>query len=126
MTTIKKDELKEQFLKFYESSACNISATCKRINISRNTYYEWRKEDPIWNNLLIEEEEALLDFAETMLFKGIKDGKTAELIFYLKTKGKKRGYIERTEVDFDTKKTNLDFSEFTTDELINIITDNEQ
>jgi hypothetical protein len=44
-------------------------------------------------------EEALLDFAETMLYKAIKTGKTAELIFYLKTKGQKRGYIERQRLD---------------------------
>jgi hypothetical protein len=125
MTTIKKNELKEQFVQFYESSACNISATCKRINISRNTFYEWRKEDAVWNNRLIEEEEALLDFAETMLFKGIKEGKTAELIFYLKTKGKKRGYVERTEIDFEQKQNNLDFSELSTNDLIDIITANE-
>ena len=29
----------------------------------------------------------------------MKDGSTSATIFYLKTKGKKRGYIERSELD---------------------------
>jgi len=98
MTPIKKEEKKEDFVKFYESSACNVSVTCKRIGISRNTFYEWCKQDDDFATRIKDEEEALLDYAETMLFKGIKDGKTAELIFFLKTKGKKRGYIERQEI----------------------------
>ena len=46
-----------------------------------------------------EVKEGLLDFAEHQLLSNIKEGKTAEILFYLKTKGKKRGYIERQEVD---------------------------
>jgi len=32
------------------------------------------------------------------LFENIRDGKTSETIFYLKTKGKNRGYVERQEI----------------------------
>ena len=38
-----------------------------------------------------------LDFAETMLMKHIREGDTTSLIFYLKTKGRERGYVERVE-----------------------------
>ncbi len=40
-----------------------------------------------------------MDFAESQLYKQIKEGSTAATIFYLKTKGKKRGYIERQEIE---------------------------
>ena len=33
-----------------------------------------------------------------MLYKNIKDGRETSLIFYLKTKGKQRGYIEKQEL----------------------------
>ena len=111
MTTIKKEnktklatderkkKMKEEYLEAFSSSACNVSVSCRKIGISRNTFYVWRKEDEAFNEKVIEEEESLLDFAETMLYKGIRQGKTAELIFYLKTKGKFRGYIERIETD---------------------------
>ena len=39
-----------------------------------------------------------LDFAESQLHKQIAKQSTAATIFYLKTKGKKRGYIERQEI----------------------------
>jgi len=97
MTDIKRQKLKEKFIEAFESTACNVSVTCKKIGISRNCYYDWRKQDPIFEEAIVELEESLMDFAETMLYKGIKEGKTAELIFYLKTKGKKRGYVERLE-----------------------------
>jgi hypothetical protein len=38
------------------------------------------------------------DLAEMKLLSAIREGKTAELLFYLKTKGKKRGYVERQEI----------------------------
>jgi hypothetical protein len=35
--------------------------------------------------------------AQAILIKNIKEGNTAELLFYLKTQGKSRGYVERQE-----------------------------
>ena len=46
----------------------------------------------------------VLDFAESQLHKQIKENNTASTIFYLKTKGKKRGYIEAQDINFNTKK----------------------
>ncbi|QDP63186.1 MAG: hypothetical protein Unbinned5930contig1000_29 [Prokaryotic dsDNA virus sp.] len=103
MTLIKKEEQertkksKELFLENFEQSLCNVSACCKRVGISRNTFYTWKKEDEDFREKCEEIEESLLDFAETMLFKKIRDGGTPELLFFLKTRGKKRGYVERQE-----------------------------
>lgn len=97
------EQKKKQFLESFEKSACNISVSCKSLGISRNTFYEWKKHDPDFAQKVMEQEESLIDFAETMLYKGIKEGKTTELIFFLKTKGQSRGYVEKQRVDLNTE-----------------------
>jgi hypothetical protein len=43
--------------------------------------------------------EIALDFAESALMKNIKAGKEASNMFYLKCRGKRRGYVERQEIE---------------------------
>ena len=47
---------------------------------------------------MLEIDERSLDMAETKLLGAVRDGKTTELLFYLRTKGKRRGYVERQEL----------------------------
>ena len=42
-----------------------------------------------------------LDFAESKLYELIKEANVPATLFYLKTKGKNRGYIERQELAVD-------------------------
>lgn len=98
LTEVSKEN-KEKFLKVYKDKGCNISVASESININRATYYLWRRTDSEFNRKCQEAEESLMDYAETKLIKNIQDGKEASLIFYLKTKGKKRGYVEKTEVE---------------------------
>lgn len=49
--------------------------------------------------MVIDEKESLLDLAESKLIQNIQDQDTTSIIFYLKTQGKKRGYVEKQEVD---------------------------
>ena len=44
-----------------------------------------------------------MDFVESKLYKLINDGAEASTIFYLKTKGRKRGYAEKHEVDMSAE-----------------------
>ena len=43
--------------------------------------------------------ESLLDLAESKLMENINNNENIAIIFYLKTKGKQRGYIEKQEVE---------------------------
>ena len=88
---------KGKFLEVFASKMGNVSKACEAAKISRQTYYDWMK-DKEFSGLIDEVREGLLDFAEHQLLANIKDGKTAEILFYLKTKGKARGYIERSEL----------------------------
>jgi hypothetical protein len=60
-----------------------------------------RKEDSGFKQDLKDAEEAIIDNVESKLLSKIHDGDTTCMIFFLKTKGKDRGYVERQEVDMD-------------------------
>lgn len=93
---------KEAILKALENSLGVVTVACKQADIPRSTYYKWLKEDEEFAQSVKEIENIALDFAESQLHTQIKDGSTPATIFYLKTKGKKRGYIERSELDLST------------------------
>ena len=94
---------KKAFLAKMESTLGNITASCKAANINRSTYYDWMEKDPKFAKAVNELAEANIDFAESCLKQQIKDGNTTATIFYLKTKGKSRGYIETHEVIGNTE-----------------------
>jgi|TARA_R110000796_G_scaffold168058_3_gene284948 hypothetical protein len=89
---------KESLLKALEQSLGVVTVACKKANIPRSTYYKWLKEDQDFSAKVKEIENVALDFAESQLHTQIGEGNTSATIFYLKTKGKKRGYIERQEI----------------------------
>lgn len=98
---------KEDFLKAFKLTMGNISEACKKANVSRRTFYNWIEKDEEFLNTQIEVKESKKDFAEQQLYKAIKEGKTTELIFFLKTQCKDRGYIEKTEVETSGQSTQV-------------------
>jgi len=93
---------KEAMLQALENSLGVVTVACKKTETPRSTYYKWLKEDQDFAQAVKEIENVALDFAESQLHTQIKDGSTSATIFYLKTKGKKRGYIERSELDLSS------------------------
>ena len=89
---------KESLLKSLEQSLGVVTVACKKADIPRSTYYKWLKEDESFAEQVRDIENVALDFAESQLHKQISDNSTAATIFYLKTKGKNRGYVERQEI----------------------------
>lgn len=94
----KSDTLKKNMLKALEKNLCIVTGACKSVGISRWTHYRWMKEDNKYAEQVNDLENVVLDFAESHLHKQMQDGSTAATIFLLKTRGKKRGYIERQEI----------------------------
>jgi len=90
---------KESILEALEKSLGVVTMACKSADVPRSTYYKWLKEDEEFSKAVKDIENIALDFGESQLHKQIKDGNTSATIFFLKTKGKKRGYIERSELD---------------------------
>lgn len=89
---------KEKFLEQLEKSFGLVATTCRKVGISRSTYYKWRKDDSQFADRADEVKELQKDAVEALILKKMKDGDTAMLIFYAKTQMKDRGYVERTEI----------------------------
>jgi hypothetical protein len=95
---------KEQMLEALEKSLGIVSTACKMVDVGRTTHYQWMKDDPEYKKAVDSIQGGVLDFAESHLYKLVKEGNPAATIFFLKTKGKKRGYIERQEIEVQEKK----------------------
>jgi len=93
------EEKKARFIENYVKTFGNISKACEASNLSRTAYYNAMKGDPDFKKAIedAEPEEVFIDFVESALVQKIKSGCTASIIFALKSKGKKRGWIERVE-----------------------------
>lgn len=74
----------------------NVTQAAELAGTTRKTHYEWMKEEAYAEAVAGAREKAL-DFAESKLFKLIESQNVTAIIFYLKTQGKDRGYIERIE-----------------------------
>jgi len=79
-----------------------VSAACKEVQIDRHTHYNWLKEDEEYKAQVLALNDMVLDFAESALYKQIKDGDTTAIIFFLKTRGKTRGYTQDPTVQVTT------------------------
>ena len=92
---IKKDAM----LAALEKALGVVSTAAKNAGIDRATHYDWLKDDEEYRKKVESLKDLALDFAESKLFQQINKGDTTANIFYLKTQGKKRGYIEKQEFD---------------------------
>ena len=95
-----KDISKEAFIIAYKENFGNITIACESAGVGRGQYKSWCDKDPEFRQRLaeIEPEEIMLDFGEHKLMERVAKGDTLATMFLLKTKGKRRGYIERQEV----------------------------
>lgn len=101
--TTKLDTLKEAMIQALESTLGIVTTAAKKIGIDRTTHYLWM-QDENYKKRVEGIADIALDFVESKLHGQIAKGDTTASIFYLKTKGKQRGYIERTEIDHSIRK----------------------
>jgi len=97
----KTNILKNNLLEALEQSLGIVTTACKIVGCNRSTFYKYYNNDKEFRASVDELQNMTLDFVESQLHKQIKDGNTTATIFYLKTKGKKRGFVERQEIQMD-------------------------
>ena len=111
------DIKKTEILNALEEKNGIVTEACGSIGLARSTFYKWLNEDKEFKAAVDDIQDVALDYVEGKLFEKItgitvKSGTDREgkdivydvppsdtaIIFYLKTKGKKRGFIERQEL----------------------------
>jgi hypothetical protein len=94
----KRNIKKTAMINSLKSSLGVVSTACEKVGIVRKTFYEWIKNDLEFKEEVDNISEDAIDFVESKLFEEIEKNNITAIIFYLKTKGKKRGFVERTEI----------------------------
>ena len=93
---VQKD--KDRLLESLKECSGIVTFACEKVGLSRQTFYRWCRDDPEFKERVDAINELQIDVAEASLLKKIQKGDTTAIIFYLKTKGKDRGYSERREI----------------------------
>jgi hypothetical protein len=88
----------EQTVKAIQGSGGFVTQIAKRLGCSPRHVYRLLDKYQTAKDALFDERESMLDMAEGEMYKKIKGGDTTMIIFYLKTQGKKRGYVEQHNV----------------------------
>jgi hypothetical protein len=93
------DVKKKAMIDALQKNLGNVTLAAKSIDIDRTTHYVWMNNDIDYANQINDIDNIVLDFAESSLFKQIKEGNVTATIFLLKTRGKSRGYVEKNELN---------------------------
>lgn len=99
----RRKELMAEFLIAFEKTLGVVTPAAQMIGVKRSTIYRWREMYPEFDKACKEISEVAVDFVETQLYKLIKDGSEASTIFYMKTKGRDRGYAEKLQHDVNAE-----------------------
>jgi hypothetical protein len=108
----RSDNIKNNFPDILKKYRGIVTPACQEAGIARQTYYRWRQENEEFALLCDEAYEEAGDFVESKLYDNIEENDTTAIIFYCKTRLKKRGYVERIETtgkDGDPLKSEIEF-----------------
>ena len=90
---------KQTLLEALESSLGIVTEACDKAELSRTQHYAWYNEDAAYKKAVDSIDSKFIDFAESSLKKQIKEGNTTATTFFLRTRGRRRGYNEKQEID---------------------------
>lgn len=74
-----------------------VSVAARALGCSPQTIHAYRKRHPQVERACQEARDEITDVAELALYEKIREGEGWAVCFYLKTQGRDRGYVERTE-----------------------------
>jgi hypothetical protein len=90
---------KEKLLLALEKSLGIVTPACKEVGISRDRFYTYYNEDADFKKAVDDIQNVQGDFVENQLFKKIKEGSERSILFYMRYKGRKRGYSDELQIN---------------------------
>lgn len=81
----------KQFITTLKKTLGVVTVALQQEGITREDYQEWL-DNPFFSNEVDKVSESSLDYVENQLMSLIKEGNLSAIQYYLKTKGKDRGY----------------------------------
>lgn len=75
-----------------------LASVARDLGVTRQTVYNYVTRYPTIAQAVHDERETWIDVAESRLLTAINLGSVPAIMFFLKTVGKSRGYVERQEV----------------------------
>ena len=101
-TELQKTTLRKRaMIEALEKTMGVVSHACKIVGLDRGIHYDWYKDDSEYKRQVDSVKDIVLDFAESALFKQIKEGNPTSTMYYLNNQGKSRGYNVKDENDKD-------------------------
>lgn len=102
-TVQERQQAQEEFLACYEKTLGVLTPAAKAAGVNPSTVWRWKQEFPEFAQRCEEIEEIAVDFVETKLYNLINEGSEACTIFYMKTRGRHRGYSEKQQLDVNAE-----------------------
>ena len=84
-----------------------LQNAAEELGCKRDTLVKYLERHPDLAAVRAHAREMTLDLAESKLVKKIKDGNLGAIIFFLKTQGKQRGYVERQQLQAVPREVNV-------------------
>lgn len=87
---------KKVFIQAYSANYGNVSASCKKARIHRQTYYDWMKNDPAFIEYIegLQIKDVADDMNELMIMKLVEEANPYVVLQRARMKMRHRGYID--------------------------------
>lgn len=89
---------KKKLLQALEKNLGIVTPACKEVGISRDRFYHYYHNDEDFKKAVDEIYDIQIDFVENQLFKKIQDGSERSILFFMKYKGRRRGYTDSLDI----------------------------
>ena len=101
---------KVELLKALEENRGIVTYAAKAAHADPGTFYKYAREDEDFRNAMNQIQETVCDFVEKKLYDNIEHGDSKAIMFYLRCKGVKRGFVEHSEQTLNVNDINIDLN----------------